>query len=33
VNFNSILIGSENAGALAEIYTRILGKPMYEGDG
>jgi predicted enzyme related to lactoylglutathione lyase len=33
VNFNSILIGSENPQRLVEYYSRLLGKPVYEGDG
>ncbi|MFN2484163.1 MAG: VOC family protein [Candidatus Limnocylindria bacterium] len=30
MNFNSILIGSENPKALTEFYTRVLGKPGFE---
>lgn len=33
LNFNSILIGSHNAKALAEFYEQILGKPQMEDGG
>ncbi len=33
MNFNSLLIGSENPQRLVEYYSRLLGKPVYEGDG
>jgi predicted enzyme related to lactoylglutathione lyase len=33
MDFNSILIGSENAGRLVEYYTRVLGEPGFsDGD-
>jgi predicted enzyme related to lactoylglutathione lyase len=31
VNFNSILIGSDNADRLIEYYTKLLGKPISDG--
>ena len=33
MNFNSILIGSENPQRLVDYYSNLLGKPIYEGDG
>lgn len=33
MNFNNILIGSENPQRLVEYYTKLLGKPAYEGEG
>ncbi len=33
MNLNSILIGSEDPKALADYYTKLLGAPMFEGDG
>jgi predicted enzyme related to lactoylglutathione lyase len=33
MNFNSIMIGSEDAGRLAEYYTRLFGKPTMEDGG
>ncbi len=33
MDFNNLLIGSENPGPLAEYYTKLLGTPAYEGDG
>ena len=33
MNFNSILIGSEDAGRLAEYYTRLFGQPMFDQGG
>jgi len=33
MNLNSILIGSEDPKPLAEYYTKLFGKPVYEGDG
>ena len=33
MNFNSILIGSEDPGRLAEYYTRLFGKPAMEDSG
>jgi len=30
MNLNSMLIGSENPGALAEYYTKVFGKPAFE---
>ena len=32
MNLNSILIGSEDPKRLAEYYTKLFGKPAYEGD-
>jgi predicted enzyme related to lactoylglutathione lyase len=32
MNLNSILIGSENPQALKDYYTKIFGKPAWEGD-
>ncbi len=29
VNFNSILIGSEDPAALSAFYTKVLGEPTY----
>ena len=33
MNFNSLLIGSEDPQRLVEYYSKLLGKPVYEGDG
>lgn len=33
MNFNSLLIGSENPQRLVDFYTKLLGKPAFEGDG
>jgi predicted enzyme related to lactoylglutathione lyase len=33
VNFNSILIGSEDPTRLADYYRRVLGEPTFSGDG
>lgn len=33
MNFNSILIGSENPGQLVEYYTRLLGRPIFSQGG
>ena len=33
MNFNSILIGSENPASLAEYYTKLFGKPTFEDGG
>ena len=33
MNFNNILIGSEDPNRLVEYYTKLLGKPAFEGDG
>jgi predicted enzyme related to lactoylglutathione lyase len=33
VNFNSLLIGSEDPGRLTEYYTRLFGKPAFEDSG
>lgn len=33
MNFNNILIGSENPQQLVEYYSKLLGKPAFEGDG
>ena len=33
MDFNSILIGSENPDRLAAYYTRVLGEPAYSGNG
>jgi predicted enzyme related to lactoylglutathione lyase len=33
VNFNSILIGSEESERLAEYYGRVLGEPAFTGEG
>jgi predicted enzyme related to lactoylglutathione lyase len=33
VNFNNILIGSEDAPALAAFYTKLFGKPAFEDGG
>ena len=33
MNFNSILIGSENPARLAEYYTKLFGKPTFEDGG
>jgi predicted enzyme related to lactoylglutathione lyase len=33
VNFNSILIGSDNPQRLADYYTKVLGEPTWQGDG
>ncbi len=33
MNFNSLLIGSEDPQRLVEYYSKILGKPGFEGDG
>ena len=33
MNFNSILIGSENPGALVEYYTKLFGEPWFQGEG
>ena len=33
MNLNSILIGSEDPKPLAEYYTKLFGKPAYDGDG
>lgn len=33
MNLNSILIGSEDPQGLADYYTKIFGKPSYEGNG
>ena len=33
MNFNSILIGSEDPNRLVEYYSKLLGKPAFEGDG
>ena len=33
MNLNNVLIGSEQPGALVAYYTRIFGKPEYEGEG
>jgi predicted enzyme related to lactoylglutathione lyase len=33
VNFNSLLIGSEDPQRLVEYYSKLLGKPAFEGDG
>ena len=33
MNFNSILIGSDNPQRLTTYYTQVLGKPRYEGEG
>jgi predicted enzyme related to lactoylglutathione lyase len=33
VNFNGILIGSEDPKRLAEYYTRLFGKPMFDDSG
>ena len=33
MNFNSLLIGSENPQRLVEYYSNLLGKPAFEGDG
>jgi predicted enzyme related to lactoylglutathione lyase len=32
VNFNSLLIGSEDPQRLVEYYSKLLGKPAFEGD-
>jgi predicted enzyme related to lactoylglutathione lyase len=32
MNFNSILIGSENPERLVEYYTKLLGEPMFKDD-
>jgi predicted enzyme related to lactoylglutathione lyase len=32
VNFNGMLIGSEDPATLAAFYTRLLGEPMYKDD-
>jgi predicted enzyme related to lactoylglutathione lyase len=33
VNFNSILIGSEDPQRLTDYYTRLLGEPTWQGEG
>lgn len=33
MNLNSVLIGSEDPGRLAEYYTALFGQPAFEGDG
>lgn len=33
MNFNNILIGSENPQALADYYTRLFGEPVFAGEG
>ena len=33
MNFNNVLIGSENPERLSAYYTKIFGKPAFEGDG
>jgi predicted enzyme related to lactoylglutathione lyase len=33
LNLNSILIGSEDPKRLTDYYTRLFGKPVFEGDG
>ena len=33
MDLNSILIGSEDPQRLVEYYTKVLGEPMYSGDG
>ena len=33
MDFNNLLIGSENPGPLAEYYTKLLGEPAYAGEG
>ena len=33
MNLNSILIGSADPKPLAEYYTRLFGRPVFEGDG
>jgi predicted enzyme related to lactoylglutathione lyase len=33
MNFNSLLIGSEDPKRLVEYYSKLLGKPAFEGDG
>jgi predicted enzyme related to lactoylglutathione lyase len=33
MNFNSILIGSENPARLAEFYTKLFGKPAWDDNG
>jgi predicted enzyme related to lactoylglutathione lyase len=33
VNFNGVLIGSEDPKRLAEYYTRLFGKPMFDDSG
>jgi predicted enzyme related to lactoylglutathione lyase len=33
MNFNNVLIGSENPGALIEYYTKLFGKPGYQDAG
>jgi predicted enzyme related to lactoylglutathione lyase len=33
MDFNSILIGSEDPARLAEYYTKVLGEPAYSGNG
>ena len=33
MNFNSLLIGSEDPQRLVEYYSKLLGKPAFEGDG
>ncbi len=33
MNFNNILIGSEDPQRLVDYYTKLLGKPAFEGDG
>ncbi len=33
MDFNSILIGSEDPARLAEYYTKVLGEPAYAGNG
>jgi predicted enzyme related to lactoylglutathione lyase len=33
MDFNNLLIGSENPEALAEYYTKLLGEPAFSGDG
>ncbi len=33
MNFNSVLIGSEDPGRLADYYTKLFGKPMWDDGG
>ena len=33
MNFNSILIGSDDPQRLADYYTKLLGEPVFPGDG
>jgi len=33
MRFNGVMVGSDNAAALGEFYTQILGEPAFQSDG